>query len=45
MILNYIIMAFQTGSTSPSATLELSGLAPTKEAFEENVKRVRDLKQ
>jgi hypothetical protein len=28
---------------SPLATLKLFGLAPTKEAFAENVKRVHDL--
>jgi hypothetical protein len=37
-------LAFKTGSTSPSALLKLSGFAPTKEAFEENVKRIHDLK-
>jgi hypothetical protein len=42
MILNY---AFKTGSTSPSATSKLYGLPPRKEAFEEKVKRVHDLKQ
>jgi hypothetical protein len=33
------------GNTSPSVTLKLSGLPPTNGTFEENVKRVQDLKQ
>jgi hypothetical protein len=53
MILNYAVMCpppkkktknkTKTGSTLPSATLKLSSLAPTKEAFVENVKRVHDM--
>jgi hypothetical protein len=39
--------AFKTKSTSPSlasATRKLSGFPPSKVVFEENVKRVHDLK-
>jgi hypothetical protein len=42
---NYTVMGLQNWSTSPSATLKLSSLPPTNGAFEENVKRVHDLKQ
>jgi hypothetical protein len=38
-------MAFKNGSTSPSATLKLSGFPPTIGASEENMKRVHDLKK
>jgi hypothetical protein len=47
MILNYAVMCqkkkTKTGNTLPSATLKLSSLAPTKEAFVENVKRVHEM--
>jgi hypothetical protein len=38
-------MGLKTGGTSPSAAQKLPGLPSTNGAFEENVKRVHDLKQ
>jgi hypothetical protein len=43
--LNLWLCPFKPGNTSPSSTLKPSGLPPTKDAFEENMKRVHDLKQ
>jgi hypothetical protein len=45
MTLNYVLMGLQNREHITFSYTESSGLPPTKEAFEEKVKRYHDLKQ